>query len=175
MSPLHAEYQSAEADAVARTKAAENLRRDDPVGVSTSTWMCLVLSLDPERRRRLIDITEEAGWRAVSCDSVSEAVRRSERWKTHLAVLDLLGVSGVSRQAVRDFASRLATHPEPLLMVCDGASNDDELWARKLGVWLYLPSATLGDDLVDFCSEALTATEKQQAALAGIAAKAAQR
>jgi hypothetical protein len=130
--------------------------------------MCLILSADAERRQRLLGITSEAGWRPIECESVGDAIRQSDRWKTHLAVVDFCGLPERQRQTFRKFAERLGTQTEPLLMICDDedSSSTSELWARQTGVWLYLPEASLGNDLVDLCTEAIVAAEKQAVAKA---------
>jgi hypothetical protein len=50
-----------------------------------------------------------------------------------------------------DFARR----PGTLLAVCSsGESLDEELWARQLGVWAYLPEMSTGDAVVSLFQEA---------------------
>jgi len=41
------------------------------------------------------------------------------------------------------------------VVICGSADSvDEELWARQLGVWLYLPGVTEGDSLTSLCIEA---------------------
>lgn len=164
MSPLQADYATGGNRAAPPAEPRGKRGADATVDASVSTWMCLVLSADGQRRRRLLDLTDAAGWRPIECDSVSEAVRQADRWKTHLAVLDLLGLAEPHRETFRKFAERLSQRPDPLLMICDDEASADELWARQLGAWLYLPEPELGEDLMRLCVEALRAAEKQQAA-----------
>jgi hypothetical protein len=40
-------------------------------------------------------------------------------------------------------------------VICGSEDNvDEELWARQLGAWLYLPGVTDGDSLTSLCVEA---------------------
>ncbi len=182
MSPLHADYaveneqpKRLPTDA-AGGPATEQGRRQRTVqpGAAVSTWKCLVLSADADRRRRLLGITENAGWRPLECESVGAAMRQADRWKTYLAVIDFCGLKERQRQTFRKFAERLGKQTEPLLMICDDddSSSIGELWARQLGVWLYLPEVSLGDELVELCAEAFRATEKQALAQATLLADA---
>ena len=42
-----------------------------------------------------------------------------------------------------------------LLVICGSEDNvDEELWARQLGAWLYLPGVCDGDSLTSLCVEA---------------------
>lgn len=176
MSPLHADYiaeherQTAlQTDADGTATAGQGLRTA-VTRVANSTWMCLILSADAERRSRLLGITSEAGWRPIECESVGDAIKQSDRWKTHLAIVDFCGLAERQRQTFRKFAKRLGKQTEPLLMICDDedSSSTSELWARQVGVWLYLPEASLGNDLVDLCAEAIQAAEKQALAKAAL-------
>lgn len=174
MSPLHADFiaenksqASLQTDAVGTVSDGQRLRTA-ATSVINSTWMCLVLSPDIERRRRLLGITGDAGWRPIECESVGDAMKQSERWKTHLAIVDFYGLHERQRQTFRKFAEWLGKKSEPLLMICDDedSSSTSEVWARQVGVWLYLPEASLGNDLVDLCAEAIQAAEKQAVAKA---------
>jgi DNA-binding NtrC family response regulator len=161
MSPLHADYLAQRKTSAPSTKHVAQRRGGAAVEAEVSVWMCLVLSVDADRRRRLLDLTEEAGWNPVECESVGEAIRQADRWRTRLAVLDFCGLPAKHRDTFRRFAERLALRPEPLLLVCDDSAGEGELWARQTGAWVYLPDPQLGDDLVRLCSEAIVAAEKQ--------------
>lgn len=147
-----------------RPGVAEQRRRRAPAATATTTWTSLVVSPNGDRRRRIVSAAEVGGWRVIECTQVDEALRRAERWRTQLAVLDLYGAAATDRVALQSLAEKLAGRPEPLLMICDDAAANDELWARQLGAWLYLPAPELGDDLVGVCVGALDAVEKQQRA-----------
>ncbi|MGL4512107.1 MAG: hypothetical protein ACRCT8_03395 [Lacipirellulaceae bacterium] len=135
-----------------------------------ASWTAMVLSIDDARRRRLSEAAASAGWRTIDCRSVSEAGQVAQRWRTQLAVIDLGaaerdgdGAAGDERSklALRRLAERLAEASGPLLMVCDDDPDAAaELWAREVGVWLYLPEATLGEDITALCSEAMAIAEK---------------
>ncbi len=176
MSPLHADYiaeheheTALQSNSTEPVSAGQGLQTAS-TSVANSTWMCLVLSANAERRQRLLGITDEAGWRPIECESVGDAIRQSDRWKTRLAVVDFCGLPERQRQTFRKFAERLGKQAEPLLMICDDedSSSTNELWARQVGVWLYLPEASLGNDLVDLCAEAILAAEKQALAIAAL-------
>lgn len=145
-----------------------------PVGVKTSTstssesrrlkgkkldvqqWNCLVLSLDRGRQERLAATVQGIGWRPLLASSPTEAIQLEQRVCSQLALVDLAPDGDGRREGLFRFVEHLAGRAEPLVMVCDDhPAPEAEVWARKLGVWLYLPEPEIGEDLASLCGEAL--------------------
>jgi len=61
-----------------------------------------------------------------------------------------------------EIAEEFAGRPGTLLAICGSDDNvDEELWARPLGAWVYLPGVTSGDALVSLVTEARRLAERR--------------
>ena len=73
-----------------------------------------------------------------------------------MALIDLTGPTTALR-GLRDLCQTLASQSNVLLAVC-GNTNDpqEEIWARQLGVWLYLPGVAIEhfEELAAICEQA---------------------
>ena len=88
-----------------------------------------------------------------------------------LALVDLDQVSDHERQELRSAIEVLSSQSGLLIVLC-GQENQpqEEIWARQLGVWLYLPGVKDGTELSVLCSEARPLAERlaiQASALSG--------
>jgi len=126
---------------------------------------CLVVAADAERRAFLARAAREAGWEvAVYADAHAASVA-AQRFGHSLAIVDLEGLSAEQAREVRTLTEQLSTSSQPLLMVCGTEGNAlEEIWARQLGVWLYLSGVDPSCDLETLCSEAKQVVEKLHAA-----------
>lgn len=128
---------------MARTVAARGLKR------------CLVVTGNRGLRSRLEAIADLAGWdECVTADS-DASLRDAIDGDYKLVVVDIAEPVGDRVNDSVDLAEEFAARPGTLLMVCgpkDG--HDEEIWARQLGAWVYLPGATHGDGFVSLFSEA---------------------
>jgi hypothetical protein len=73
---------------------------------------------------------------------------------------------------LRSVVEHLATQGEVLTVVCGGMGNPtEEIWARQLGVWIYLPGVIDPHDMQPILGEARDIAERlvlgRGAALAG--------
>lgn len=126
------------------------------------SWACLLVSEDEQRRRRFASTAEAAGWSAISCGSIGEAMQQAARWRTQLAVIDLGHMAAVQKSAYLQYAAKIATR-EALLLVSDEPSDsmaDAELLSRQAGAWLYLASPEFGEGLTDLFAQARHLAEK---------------
>lgn len=126
-----------------------------------SLLRCLVLSEGPRRRQMLCRSAEESGWDTVVCHDAGQAEIEAQRFRFQLAILDLAATGGVAPEGFRQLGERLARDSGPLLMIC-GQDDDtlEEIWARQLGAWLYLPGVDDTCDVAMLCREALKAAGK---------------
>ncbi len=61
-------------------------------------------------------------------------------------------------EIAEEFAGRTGT----LLVVCGSEDSvEEELWARQLGAWVYLPGVSGGDALMSLFAEARRAAERK--------------
>ena len=102
---------------------------------------CLVVSGDASRRSRFEAAVELAGWLECASPATTGDLRQAVDRDFQLAIVDI--------------AEELAARPGTLLVICGSEDNvDEELWARQLGAWLYLPGVCDGDSLTSLCVEA---------------------
>lgn len=136
--------------------------------VMTQLGKCLVVSESVEVRSCLAVAAQSAGWATVVCPDGNTAVAAMERVRFQLAWVDLqaatAAVNGADRLLMlRRLCESLSTQSGALLVIC-GHANDvaEEIWARQLGVWLYLPEVDIEElgELSYLCEQArLIATE----------------
>ena len=125
-----------------------------------ATFQCLVLSASAPRRQMLARSATDAGWDAVVCSDTSNCWSCLRQELFQLVLLDLQDSSG-SRDEFREVAEHLANESGTLLVLC-GQEGDamEEIWARQLGVWLYLPGVDRGSDICSLCEAARPVAEK---------------
>lgn len=127
----------------------------------TLPWTCLLLSIYKERMNSMCESATKTGWRPLEASSVGEALRLQERWQTQLAIIDLGKMPEIHKETFRKFAVKYTAETNSLLIVCEEESSPaSELWARKIGSWLYLPDADLKEGLSDLYREAITVANK---------------
>jgi len=102
---------------------------------------CLVASAQSARQRLLAQSAEQWGWETTVCSDPADAQWTVARMCTQLAFVDLEGEQAAGFQTL---VRQLADQRQVLLVVC-GHEQDgsEEVWARQLGVWFYLPG--IGD------------------------------
>lgn len=122
----------------------------------TQTAHCLVASASQEKRSFLSDAATQAGWDTVVCADAQNATAAARRVKFQMAWIDL-DHGGKTPSGFRDLCQTLAATPEMLLAVCGHVSDpQEEVWARQLGVWLYLPGISIDhlDEISQLCEHA---------------------
>jgi DNA-binding response OmpR family regulator len=102
----------------------------------------------------------DAGWQTICCADASQALAAWKRTPLGLALVDLAARRG-NTTGFRDVCATLSSTPSPLLCVC-GSEDDaeEEVWARQLGAWLYLPGVTNSAELALLCEQALQIARK---------------
>lgn len=126
---------------------------------STTTIQCLVLSDDAMRQEMLSRAAHEAGWDTVICKDVANAWSTVQRQRFEMAFVDLDGTS--SSDGFKEVAEHMSSNHDALLVVCGEEGNAmEEIWARQLGAWLYLPGVSGTSDVSALCREASPVVEK---------------
>lgn len=125
------------------------------VGVVPSPASCLVVSGDLAMRNRARSVADITDWTVCDAPAGSEEMRAAADREYDLVIIDIAHPCGDRVTDSVSLAEEFARRPGTLLVVCSsGESVDDELWARQLGVWAYLPGASTGDSLVSLFQEA---------------------
>jgi CheY-like chemotaxis protein len=132
-------------------------------GSSTSVVLlhCLVLAEDAERRTFLAEAAEAAGWEVTLATDAQAASSAANRFRQSLMIVDLDRLEPDTASRFRNFTERVGDCHRPLLMVCGTEGNAlEEIWARQLGVWLYLSGVDETCDIASLCQEAQHVAEK---------------
>ncbi len=141
-----------------------------PRELAVETIRCLICSSDPLLRDSLGQGAEQAGWSIVSTEDPEQAWSALGQAAFHLAVVDLQGDGGAMRAKLKDLVEELAAHPRRLLMVCGHEADPmQEVWARQLGVWLYVPGLSndvSAEDVQGVCMQAREVIVRWHPALA---------
>ncbi|MCA9264897.1 MAG: hypothetical protein KDA60_13650 [Planctomycetales bacterium] len=144
-----------EAPRVSASTQAQSRSTSSP-SVATGTFLCLVVSANPQRREQFVGAAQQAGWDTAVCRDGLAGATAARRTRFQLALVDLEGLSGERQAEMRDLSGQLAGSSGLLLTVCGNEGDGlEEIWARQLGAWMYLPGVTADCDLTMVCQEAL--------------------
>jgi DNA-binding NtrC family response regulator len=122
---------------------------------------CLIVSDNEERRMFLTEAARTAGWEVAAYDEATAASAAAHRTRFSLSIVDLDGLEAGMASGFRTLADHLSTGSQTLLVVCGTAGNPlEEIWARQLGVWLYLAGVDPSCDVTSLCGEAKQVVEK---------------
>lgn len=116
---------------------------------------CLIVSGDPAKRDRLTAAASLAGWENCTRPANRFELREAADGDFLIALIDICSPLGDRVSDTVEIAEELAARPETLTVISGSEGNvDEELWARQLGVWLYLPGCSHGDSLTSLFVEA---------------------
>ena len=123
---------------------------------------CLIVSRDIERQEMLARGAADNGWETTVCGDAQSALAHQRRNFVQLVVVDLQGdYEGDLAELLEQFSSANGL----LTIVCGSDSDmEEEIWARQLGVWLYLPGVTDMTNVSLLCGEAKHIVERMHAA-----------
>jgi DNA-binding response OmpR family regulator len=125
---------------------------------------CLVVSGDKSLRSRLDTMADLSGWSACEAPADSADLRSAVDGDFHLVITDISCPLGERVNDTVEIAEEFAGRPGTLVVVCgSGDSVDEELWARQLGAWVYLPGVSGGDALMSLFAEARRVVERRGA------------
>ncbi len=103
---------------------------------------CLIVSTSAARRKLIRASAEQQAWEAIVCRDAGEFLRAVFKRSVPLVVVDLPGEESPDYWALRDATDRAKQATTGLVAIAGvGASEGEELWARKLGAWSYLSEA----------------------------------
>jgi ActR/RegA family two-component response regulator len=122
---------------------------------------CLIVSSRVGQREVLSRAATASGWASVVCSDAATARHLAERIVVKLAFVDLEQAPRDELASLQQLAADLSRMGCPLLVVC-GADGDaeQEIWARQLGAWLYLPGMGGVEPMTQLCDEARGVVER---------------
>lgn len=123
--------------------------------VRSQLGKCLIVSASQSVCDTISLAANEAGWDTIVCSDELTALAAVRRVRFQLAWVDL--ESPQTPIGFRDLCQSISTLRRVLLVICGHASDvQEEIWARQLGIWLYLPGVSLGDatELALLCEQA---------------------
>lgn len=124
----------------------------------TGVFQCLVVSASPARQQILAQAAAESGWKTVICSDTASALACLGVMFLQLAMVDL---EGQDPGTYHELLERLAPATGLLLIVCGNeGEEEEEIWVRQLGAWLYLPGVRDSSDVALLCREARHIAEK---------------
>lgn len=130
-------------------------------GLAIATMRCVVVSRSNSRRHVLARSATEAGWETTWCKTPQEALRLATLRELGLALMDVARTQQAHRTEAAGF---LQKHQQSggLTVVCNDSEDPSvEVWARSLGVWVYLSELALGSEFAEVCRDARDAWLKQ--------------
>ena len=136
-----------------------------PKATRATLLHCLVVAENAERRAFLAESARAAGWETTVCADASAASVTANRFRQSLAMIDLADVEPGTASSFRTLTEQLTSGSSPLVMICGAEGNAlEEIWARQLGVWLYLSGVDPTCDVTSLCSEAKQVVQKMNRA-----------
>lgn len=124
---------------------------------------CLIVSASSTMRDGLANVARDAGWETIVCADESAAVAAVRRMKFQMAWVDM--ESPEASSGLTELCQSIAVLPQVLLVI-GGHQQDpqEEIWARQLGAWLYLPgvSSAQWSELQVLYEQAYLVTDSQR-------------
>jgi len=125
---------------------------------------CLVVTGDNGFRNRLLAATELGGWQECDAAETDADLHAAVDGDYRLVLVDVANPVGDRVSDMVELAEEFAARPGTLVVICGPEDGiDEELWARQLGAWVYLPGAVAGDGLVSLFQEAGRLADRRSA------------
>ena len=123
---------------------------------------CLVVSGDNGFRSRLHTMSELGGYASCELPVDAAGLRHAVDGEYQLVIVDIARPVGDRVNDTVEMAEEFAARPGTLLVVCGSEDSvDEELWARQLGAWVYLPGVSSGDALMSLFAEARRVSDRR--------------
>jgi len=123
---------------------------------------CLIVTGDEVFRHRLQSATELAGWEECDAPALADDLRSAIDGDYQLVMVDVANPLGDRVTDSVELAEEFAARSGSLVVVCGPEDGpDEELWARQLGAWVYLPGVSHGDALMSLFAEARRVSDRR--------------
>lgn len=136
-----------------RTADLPQSRRLPGGWASANPWNCLIVSNAAARRDRLAREAVAGGWTANRCGRIDAALRIAKQRLAWLVIVELAaGSDGAELDELADHVTKIGG----LLLVLSAQEGGaaEEIRARQLGAWLYLPGEIPTGELTAVCTDA---------------------
>ncbi|MBN1851372.1 MAG: hypothetical protein JW829_01560 [Pirellulales bacterium] len=145
-----------------RVEVSRQPIRPAPTGSSqTASYRCLIASNNAPHVSMFSRAATEQGWEPVICHDAKTAAREAICQQIQMAVIDVAQNGTVPDNQFREIAERLVSEKNALVMICGSEDNpEEEIWARQIGAWLYLPGVDEETDIAMLCGESKNIVEK---------------
>jgi DNA-binding NtrC family response regulator len=146
------------------TTEEKSIRDSAPLPPSrVGLFRCLIVSTDPTQRELLRLAAANGGWQTILCADAERAMKVAERMALQLTIIDLEDADGHHPPKFDELQVWLSETYKALSIVCGNEGNvREEIWARQLGVWLYLPAANDLGGISSICEEARDIIDRLQ-------------
>ena len=126
---------------------------------------CLILSWSDQRAKRFQSAAEREAWEAIVCSGAGIFLQYVFQHKIPLTLVDLPQVELDSYAELRNATAKVCAVSDSLLIVCGARENEnEETWARQLGVWAYVPNVARPTEFDSVFVEARKALAQQASA-----------
>lgn len=126
---------------------------------------CLILSWSDQRAKRFQSAAEKEAWEAVVCSGAGKFLKCIFQHKVPLTLVDLPQVELDGYAELQNATAKVCDVSDSMLIICGEEENEDEeVWARQLGVWAYVPGVARPADLDWVFVEARKALAQQASA-----------
>ena len=132
-----------------------------------ATYQCLIASPNHSRRQLLEEAATEAGWDTVVCAYAPHAFSVTSELRFQLALIDIEMIESKASQQrgssdFRQVCERIVSDGNDCLLAVYGGIGDsqEEIWARQMGVWLYLPGIADVEGIRTLCNDARGITDQ---------------
>jgi len=124
-------------------------------GAVASPASCLVVTGDASLRGRVRSVADITEWAVCDAPATADELRAAVDRDYDFVIVDIASPCGDRVTDSVALAEAFSARPGTLLVVCSsGESVEEELWARQLGAWAYLPGMSTGDSLVSLFRDA---------------------
>ena len=122
----------------------------------------LIVSGDGGFRGRLEAVADLSG--CTTCEAPVDVAEMAGAiaGEYQLVIVDIAHPLGDRVNDTVEIAEEFAARPGTLVVVCGSEDSvDEELWARQMGAWVYLPGVSGGDALVALFADARRLVERR--------------
>lgn len=119
-----------------------------PVLAPPGLLRCLILSWSDQRAERFRSAAEREAWEVIVCSGAGKFLKYVFQQKIPLTLVDLPHVEWEGYAELQRATAKACEVGDSLLIIC-GAKEDEneESWARQLGVWAYVPDVARPTEL----------------------------